>query len=179
MALPSEVRTLFPSSKQTVSCLCEMHWNLHGVAYGAGKLLGSSLPPPPFDGSPSMQCLRWGHTGFRTEGVVQLASSFFGPYSWCWLVCNSDSPFYKNAHMTEKKKYRYLTREFPNSGRGQTKKIQAVDRLESEGWEVVEESIQPGQLEAGSAFCLFIICMPLAFFAYKNGKIIVSLRKER
>lgn len=81
--------------------------------------------------------------------------------------------------MTDKKKYKYQTREFTNNGSGQTKKLQVIEKLENDGWEVVEETIQPAQFEGGSACCLFLICMPLAFFAYKNGRIVVSFRKER
>lgn len=79
--------------------------------------------------------------------------------------------------MTEKKKYKYRTRQFPNNASGQNQKLQTIEKFENDGWEVVEETIQPGQFNGGDACCLFIICAPLAFFAYKNGRIVVSFRK--
>jgi hypothetical protein len=81
--------------------------------------------------------------------------------------------------MSTNAKYRFLTKEFPNNASGQRRKLEVISKLEGEGWELVEERVQPAQFEGGSACCLFLICMPLAFFAYKNGKIVVSFRKER
>lgn len=81
--------------------------------------------------------------------------------------------------MTDTKKFKYLTKEFPNNAYGQKKKLQTIEKLEADGWDIVEETIQPGQFDGGSACCLFLICMPLAFFAYKNGRIVISFRKAR
>jgi hypothetical protein len=51
--------------------------------------------------------------------------------------------------------------------------------MEQQGWEVVEETIQSGQFSGAKACCLWLVCFTLAFFAYKNGKVAVSFRKEK
>ena len=78
---------------------------------------------------------------------------------------------------TAPKKYRFQTREFTNNADGQRKKMETIQSLEQLGWEVADETLQSAQFSGVKACCWAIICFPVAFTAYKNGQIVVTLRK--
>lgn len=75
--------------------------------------------------------------------------------------------------------YKYTTREFAANAKGQHEKIETIAQFEAQGWEVVEENVLSGSFSGAKACCLWLICFPLAFFAYKNGKIVVTFRKAK
>jgi len=73
--------------------------------------------------------------------------------------------------------HKFKTLEFPNNAGGQRRKLETIHKMEADGWEVVEETIQPAQFDGVGACCAALICLPLAFVAYRNGRIVVAFRK--
>lgn len=69
--------------------------------------------------------------------------------------------------------------QFNCDEKGQMQKIEALQREQSQGWEVVSESIISGKFKGGKAFCFFLICAPLALLAGSSSdKILVTLKKD-
>jgi hypothetical protein len=72
----------------------------------------------------------------------------------------------------------YKTLQFPNNKKGQADKLTALQTYGAEGWKVSSETITPGKFNGGSACCLAIICLPLAFIAgSSNGSINLTLER--
>ncbi len=72
----------------------------------------------------------------------------------------------------------YKTLQFPNNKKGQADKLQALQTYGAEGWIVSSETITPGKFNGGTACCLAIICLPLAFIAgSSNGSINLTLER--
>ena len=67
---------------------------------------------------------------------------------------------------------RFKTLEFPNTPRGQQRKISALEKETARGWRVVSETIVPGKFKGRQACCLFLIFMPCAFLAGHQDDII-------
>jgi hypothetical protein len=72
----------------------------------------------------------------------------------------------------------FKTLTFPNTPGGQTQKTAALQKESADGWEVVSETITPGKFNGGSACCLALIFLPLAFCAgSSDGTITVTLKR--
>lgn len=75
-------------------------------------------------------------------------------------------------------KYKYTTRQFPQTAAGQATKVKTIEQLEGQDWEVSSEVLLPGQVNAGKACVLLLACFPAVFFAWEPGQCVVSFRKE-
>jgi hypothetical protein len=72
----------------------------------------------------------------------------------------------------------YKTLQFKNTKSGQAAKLQALQIHGAEGWKVSSETITQGKFNGGSACCLAILCLPLAFLAGStDGSINVTLER--
>jgi hypothetical protein len=72
----------------------------------------------------------------------------------------------------------YMTLQFPNNVKGQADKLNALTTHGAEGWKVSSETVTPGKFKGGSACCLALICLPLAFMAgSSDGTINVTLER--
>ena len=72
----------------------------------------------------------------------------------------------------------FMNLEFPNNARGQTQKIDTLQRYSAEGWRVASETVTPGKFRGTDACCLAMICLPLAFLAgSSDGTINVTLER--
>jgi len=72
----------------------------------------------------------------------------------------------------------YKTLTFPSTPKGQKEKVEALASYTKEGWRVVSETVKPGKFKGGDAFCLFVICAPLAFLAgHEDDVITVTLER--
>lgn len=73
----------------------------------------------------------------------------------------------------------YISLQFANNAYGQKDKIKAIQQKSAEGWRVASETISPGKFNGGTACCLGLICLPLAFLAgSSDGYITVTLERE-
>lgn len=72
-----------------------------------------------------------------------------------------------------------LTKTYSASSAGQRAKLAEKAKLTSMGWKVVDETVVQPNFSGSKACCYFIICLPLAFFAYKNGETIVRYEREK
>src|SRR5258708_7281717 len=73
----------------------------------------------------------------------------------------------------------YLTKTFENTPAGLRQKDEQSRNLGLQGFRIISEHIEQGQLKGGDACCLFLICAPLAFLAGSTtGNIIVTYGRE-
>lgn len=73
-----------------------------------------------------------------------------------------------------------ITKTYSASSAGQRAKLEDKAKLMGMGWRVTDETVVQPNFSGSKACCYFIICFPLAFFAYKNnGETIVRYERAK
>ena len=73
----------------------------------------------------------------------------------------------------------FKTLQFPNSARGQSNKVRALELHSSQGWRIVSETIIPGKFDTQKAACLWLSCGPLCGLLAGHKEDIIQVTLER
>ena len=73
----------------------------------------------------------------------------------------------------------YHTVNFSNDPKGIERKNAYANEMAAQGWRIISESIQAGQIKGSQACCGYVLCAPLAFFAgRKPGQIVTTFGRD-
>lgn len=75
-----------------------------------------------------------------------------------------------------------ISKEFELNAKGIREKVQWINQYESQGYEVVSETVIPSELNMGAMVCLGIVFFPLLIFQglyRKPGQVSVAMKKSK